>query len=153
MKVQQRLATVATATVLGLAGLAGSALADDGGPVVAGPDGTVTVHGDGQVKVHGDGPVKVRPGPGAPGGRMACRARGGKAVKLSRVKVAELVKERVIDPAEAWDLASDGVTVVPADQVVVTLPARELPRRVAGKHWRSGRGVHLTCVWTEFSVR
>ncbi|MEW9548105.1 hypothetical protein [Nonomuraea sp. NPDC050783] len=157
---QRRLAIVGIATVLGLAGLAGSALADDGPAVVREPGGK--------------GPVAVRAEPGEPvraGGRMTCRVEGGKAVrlpkgvkpakgekvsgvvKLSRAKVAELVEEKVIDPAQAWELAPDGVTVVPAERVVIALPARELPRRVVGEHRRPGRAVHLTCVWTEFSAR
>ncbi|WP_188190131.1 hypothetical protein [Nonomuraea sp. SYSU D8015] len=135
---KRRLAIVGTAAVLGLAGLAGPALADGG---------LVDVHGD------PDGTVTMRTEPVFVGGKLTCWVSGGKVVKFSRTKVAELVEDRVIDPERAWDVADDGVTVVPADRVTIAVAAQELPRKVVGKRWRHGRVVHLTCVWDEFAAK
>jgi hypothetical protein len=130
---KRRLAIVGTAAVLGLAGMAGSALADDG---------LIEGHGDSAV-VHTE-PVFL-------GGKLTCWLSGGDVVKLSDAKVAELVHEKVIEPEHAWDVAADGV--VPAERVKIAVPAKELPRKVVGKRWRHSRVIHLTCVWDEFRVK
>jgi hypothetical protein len=138
----RRLAIAGTAAVLGLAGMTGSALA---------ADGSIQGHAE-----PGDGPVIVHTAPAEPdfvSGRLTCWMSGGKVVKFAAAKVAELVDEKVIDPERAWEVAADGVTVVPADRVAISVPARELPRKVAGKRWRHGRVIHLTCVWDDFSAR
>lgn len=135
---KRRLAIVGTAVVLGVAGMAGSALADD--------------H---PVERHG-GAVKVHAEPAEPvflGGKLTCWTSGGGKVRFSKAKVAEFVDEKVIDPEHAWDVAADGVTVVPAHRVAIAVHAKELPRKVAGKRWRSGRVIHLTCVWDEFAAK
>ncbi|MGI5282593.1 hypothetical protein ACQEVF_04610 [Nonomuraea polychroma] len=140
---KRRLAIVGTAAVLGLAGMAGTALADDD---------LVRVHPEpghhGSVKVHAE--------PAEPvflSGKLTCWVSGGKAVKFSKAKVAELIGEKVIDPEDAWDLAADGATVVPADRVSISVPAKELPRKVVGKRWHQRRVIHLTCVWDEFAAK
>jgi hypothetical protein len=132
---KRRLAIVGTAVLLGLTGMAGAALADDE---------PVRIKA-GAVKVHGE--------PDFVGGRLKCWVSGsGKVVKFSKTKVAELVEERVLEEGEAWELAADGVTVVPADRVVIGVPAGELPRKVV-KHRKAGRVIHLTCTWDEFTAR
>ncbi|TMR11985.1 hypothetical protein ETD86_34135 [Nonomuraea turkmeniaca] len=134
---KRRLAIAGTAAVLGLAGMAGTALADDRvhqGPGYGGPG---TVHAE----------------PAFVGGKLTCWVGGGKAVKFSKAKVAELIDEKVIEPGDAWDIAADGVTVVPADRLWISVPGKELPRKVVGKRWHERRVVHLTCVWDEFAAK
>ncbi|MFI7634138.1 hypothetical protein [Nonomuraea sp. NPDC049400] len=138
---KRRAAVVVTAAVLGLAAMAGSALADDG---------SLKVRDDGPAKVHDDGPVRAHVEPGFRGGRLTCRLRDGKVVKFSKAKVAELIDEEFIDRELAEPVTVDGVTTVPADRLSISVPARELPRKVKlGKRWHRGRVVHLTCVWDD----
>ncbi|MEV0380283.1 hypothetical protein [Nonomuraea sp. NPDC050643] len=132
---KRRLAIVVTAAALGLCGMAGSALADDG-----------------PVRVHGgsDEPVLY-------GGELRCWLNDGKAVRFSKAKVAELIDERYIEPELAETVIEDGVAIVPEDRLSISVPARELPRsvarKVAGKRWHHGRVIHLTCVWDDRSIR
>ncbi|NJP90061.1 hypothetical protein HCN51_11480 [Nonomuraea sp. FMUSA5-5] len=134
---KRRLAVVVTSAVLGLGVMAGSALADDGPVRVHGRSGDVVVKG------HGEG--------GFQGRRLTCWMSDGKAVTLSRAKVAELVDERYIEPEET--VVEDGVAVVPEDRLSISVPAEKLPpgvvkRKLAGKHRHHSRVVvHLTCVW------
>ncbi|MGP3956933.1 hypothetical protein ACTWPT_13105 [Nonomuraea sp. 3N208] len=141
---KRRLATVGTAVVLGLAGMAGTALAHDE---------PIRVH----PKPGHEGSVKVHAEPAEPvfvSGELTCWIDGrGKAVKFSKAKVAELIGEEVIEPEDAWDIAADGVTVVPADRVSIAVAGKELPRKVVGKRWHQRRVIHLTCVWDEFAAK
>ncbi|WP_327584263.1 hypothetical protein OHA25_52070 [Nonomuraea sp. NBC_00507] len=141
---KRRLAIVGTAVVLGLAGMAGTALADDE---------PIRVH----PKPGHDGSVKVHAEPAEPvfvSGKLTCWISGrGKAVTFSRAKVAELIDEKVIEPENTWETAADGVTLVPADRVSIAVPAKELPRKVVGKRWHERRVLHLTCVWDDFVAK
>ncbi|MFB4277703.1 hypothetical protein ACBJ59_20595 [Nonomuraea sp. MTCD27] len=142
--VKRRLAIVATAVVLGLGGMAGSALADDGPVRVHGG------HGE-KVKVHKpDKPVLYS-------GRLTCWTSDGEAVRFSKAKVAELVDEQFIEPELAETVVEDGVMVVPADRLAISVPAGELPAKVrgkvAGKRWHHKRVIHLTCVWDDVVKR
>ncbi|MEV4802087.1 hypothetical protein AB0K18_18900 [Nonomuraea sp. NPDC049421] len=128
----RRLAIVVTAAALGLGGMATSALADDG---------PVRVIGERVV----DGDRILR------GGKLTCWTRDGRKVRFSDRAVDELVEVgdvgpvRVVEPVPA---DGDGeVVVVPEERLSIAVPARELPRKVAGKRWRQARVVHLTCVW------
>ncbi|MGN9837837.1 hypothetical protein ACTMTI_06930 [Nonomuraea sp. H19] len=123
---QRRLAIAGTAAVLGLACLAGPALADDG-----------------PVRVHGE--------PDFHGGTLTCWMSDGKVVAFSKSKVDEFIDDHVIEPA-AELVTEDGVTSVPAHRLSISVPARELPRKI-GKKWRHRRVVHLTCVWDERLAR
>jgi hypothetical protein len=135
---KRRVAIVVTVAALGLAGMAGSALADDR-------------PGGGLVRVHGDAGEPV-----AYGGRLTCWLSDGKVVKFSKAKVAEFIEEDFIGPdltksdlAEsdlAWPVTEDGITTVPEDRLSISVPAKELPRKV-GKRWHRNRVIHLTCVW------
>ncbi|MEV4108521.1 hypothetical protein [Nonomuraea sp. NPDC049695] len=141
---KRRAAVVVTAAVLGLAGMAataGAALADDG---------SLKVRDDGPVKVRDEGRVKVHVGPDFRGGRLTCRLSDGKVVKFSKARVTELVDEDLIDPQLAEPATVDGVTTVPDDRLSISVPAKELPRKVTvGKRWHHKRVVHLTCVWDD----
>lgn len=119
---KRRIAVVGTAALLGLAGMAGAALADDGG-------------------------VRVHEGPGAYGvveaahvGKLVCRTDEGRRVRFSRAKVAEFVDEDVIEPAEVVT----GEKVIATDQFSISVPAAELPRKVVKRRFH-GRIVHLKC--------
>ncbi|MEV1168661.1 hypothetical protein [Nonomuraea sp. NPDC049784] len=138
---KRRVAVVVTAAVLGLVGMAGSALADDG---------TLHVRDDGPVKVRDDGPVRVHVEPGVRGGRLKCWLSDGKVVKFSKAKVTELFDEDFIEPQLAEAVTEDGVTTVPEDRLSISVPAKELPRKVTvGKRWHRSRVIHLTCVWDD----
>ncbi|GAA3532446.1 hypothetical protein GCM10022419_009390 [Nonomuraea rosea] len=130
---KRRVAIVVTVAALGLTGMAGSALAA-GGSTGSGGD-----PGGSLVREHG------RSEPAAHGGRLTCWMNDGKVVKFSKTKVAELVEEDFIEPAQAELVTEEGVTTAPA-RVSISVPAGELPRKI-GKRWHHGRVVHLTCVW------
>ncbi|MEV0236593.1 hypothetical protein [Nonomuraea sp. NPDC050786] len=139
---KRRAAVVVTAAVLGLAGLAGTA-----GTALA-DDGSLKVRDDGPVKVRDEGRVQVHDGPGFRGGRLTCWLSDGKVVTFSRARVTELIDEELIDPQLAEPVTVDGVTTVPEDRLSISVPARELPRKVTvGK--RRHHLVHLTCVWDD----
>ncbi|MFF4617090.1 hypothetical protein [Nonomuraea jabiensis] len=132
---KRRVAVVLTAAALGLAGMAGSALADDG---------PVEVRGEGLVRVHGE--------PDLPAGPLTCWLSDGKVVKFSKARVTELVDEEYVEPARP--VTVDGVTTVPADRLSISVPAGELPREVKiGKRWHRSRVIHLTCVWRDRASR
>ncbi|MFI7125197.1 hypothetical protein ACIBQ1_05845 [Nonomuraea sp. NPDC050153] len=132
---KRRAAVVLTAAALALAGMAGSALADDG---------PVEVRDDALVRVHGE--------PDFPAGPLTCWLTDGKVVKFSKARVAELVDEEYIEPARPVTVG--GVTTVPADRLSISVPARELPRTVkVGKRWHRSRVIHLTCVWNDHASR
>ncbi|SEF74088.1 hypothetical protein SAMN05444920_101521 [Nonomuraea solani] len=131
--VKRRLAIVVTAAALGLGALAAPALADDG---------SVRVHGGSGEYGGPDERVRF-------GGELRCWMKDGKVVRFPRAKVTELIDERYLEPELAETVVENGVTVVPADRLSITVPARELPHRVIGKRWHKGRVIHLTCVWTE----
>ncbi|MGW0807409.1 hypothetical protein [Nonomuraea sp. NPDC002799] len=146
---KRRLAIVVTAAALGLAGMAGSALADEG-------------------------PARVRHGAGRSipaGGELTCWTSDGKVVTFSKARVVKLVRahvigahvigehvigehvaggnvvgERVLGSELAESVTEDGITTVPADRLSIGVPAKELPRK-ARKHRQQRRVVHLTCVW------
>jgi hypothetical protein len=132
---KRRAAVVLTAVTLGLAGMAGSALADDR---------PVEVRGEGLVRVHGE--------PDLPAGPLTCWLTDGKVVKFSKARVAELVDEEYVEPARP--VTVDGVTTLPADRLSISVPAGELPYKVkAGKRWHRSRVIHLTCVWSDHAGR
>ncbi|MFI6926673.1 hypothetical protein ACIBIZ_42540 [Nonomuraea spiralis] len=119
---KRRIAVVGTAVLLGLAGMAGAALADDGG-------------GN---RWRGSVVTEARPA-----GKLVCWTGEGERVRFSKVKVAEFVEEDVIGP-ELAEVVS-GEKVLATDRFSVSVPATELPRKVV-KHRFRGRVVHLTCV-------
>ncbi|NUO98189.1 MAG: hypothetical protein HOV96_40515 [Nonomuraea sp.] len=122
---KRRIAVIGTAALLGLAGMAGSALADDGG-----------------VRVH-EGPGTHRVGEVRHVGKLVCWTNEGRQVRFSRAKVAEFVEEDVIKSPLAEVV--DGETVIATDRFSVSVPAAEVPRKVV-KHRFRGRVVHLTCM-------
>ncbi|MET8865818.1 hypothetical protein ABZW11_23015 [Nonomuraea sp. NPDC004580] len=134
----RRLAIVVTAAALGLGGMATSALADDG---------PVRVIGERVM----DGDRILR------GGKLTCWTREGRKVRFSDragdelIEVGDVGPVRVVEPVTAGgDGGGDGdgdVVVVPEERLSIAVPARELPRKVAGKRWRQARVIHLTCVW------
>jgi hypothetical protein len=120
---KRRVAVVGVAAVLGLVGMAGSALADDG------------IYN--QPKRH---TVRVAEPVGA--GRLVCWASDGKAIRFTKAKVAELIDENVIGHGLA-EVVTGGKTIE-TDSFSINVPAGELPRKVF-KHRFRGRVLHLTC--------
>ncbi|MEU6715620.1 hypothetical protein ABZ897_29500 [Nonomuraea sp. NPDC046802] len=121
---KRRVAIVITSAMLGLAGMAGSALADDG---------VVRVHPDrGHTIGHG--------------GKLKCWMADGKVVRFSKAKAARFVEKDFIEPGYAESVTEGGVTTVPADRLSMSLPTKELGYKVS-KRWKHRRVIQLTCVW------
>ncbi|MFG1702573.1 hypothetical protein ACFLIM_05215 [Nonomuraea sp. M3C6] len=122
---KRRVAIVTAVAALGLAGMAGSALADEG-----------------PVRVHGGSELVLQ------GGRLTCWLSDGEVVKFSKAKVTELIEGDFVEPTLEWSVTEDGVTTVPADRLSISVPAKKLPGK-AGKRWKHRRLIHLTCVVDE----